>query len=457
MSRTVAGPWLLLGWLLATACSQRIEVLGPSAVPEPDGGGRDASAASGDEDAAVVPDASQSTDDGSTPLDASAMPDGSDGADAAVVPTGRCSGCAPQELCAVDRCMSSLCVRSLDSHLVHTCAVRDARAYCWGDNASGQLGVGDQIDRHAPARIGLDNDWLALTTGEGHTCGLRAPGVLYCWGDNHVGQLGVGDTEPRSRPERVPSNALWRAVECGGDSCCAIDQGDALHCWGDNREGKVGQPEPTGPDAVLPTRVGEERWRKVTVGQGHVCAIRDDGALYCWARNSTFELGIGPEPIQVRGPTRVGSSNDWTDVTSSQHSTCAVQLQKIFCWGIDTHHELGGSVIDEPVDMPRMVGLDADWASVHAGWFHTCARKLDGALYCWGRAIEGQLGQGSGEERVQMARRVTSDATFTAVALGNFHTCAVSAAGALQCWGANDTGQLGTGDTDRRYEITTIP
>jgi alpha-tubulin suppressor-like RCC1 family protein len=450
--------WIALAWLGACslgACSQRIEVLGASEPRErePDGGQEDASVP---DDAGEIEDASMRMDSGSRDPDAS-VPDDAGEIEDAMVPMDLCGSCAPEQLCAVDQCTSALGVLSLDAHLTHTCAVRDARAYCWGNNDEGQLGVGDQDNRDAPARIGLDNDWLSLSTGERHTCGLRAPGILYCWGQNHVGQLGLGDTEPRLSPERASGNALWRAVECGGNSCCAIDQSDSLHCWGDNREGKVGQPEPTGPDAVVPTRVDESNWRKLTVGQGHVCAIRDSGELYCWGRNSTVELGIGPDPIQVRGPIRVGTWNDWTDVTSSQHSTCAIRLQKLFCWGLDTHHELGGAVIDERVAMPRLVGSDADWASVHAGWFHTCARKLDGSLYCWGRAIEGQLGQGGGETPIQMATRVEGAPGFTTAALGSFHSCAVTTEGALQCWGENDTGQLGTGDTERRYEIATIP
>jgi len=437
---------LLGGLLCNSACSERIEVLGPARAPSSidDAGGQPADDAGDAGEPPPVRDAGKDS--------------GQDAGEQPIPPEDECDGCGALELCAFDQCVATTGIHSLDAHLRHTCMVRDARAFCWGNNEHGQLGIGDQAERLSPARIGTGNDWLQITTGEEHTCGIRAPGALYCWGRNQAAQLGVGDTDPRSTPTQIASELSWRSVACGGDSCCAIDSNDQLYCWGDNAEGKLGQLDgPGAPDAARPVRVDDTRWRRVDVGQGHVCAIREAGTLHCWARNTTDELGLGPSsPGQVRGPTQVGDASDWIDISGSQHSSCGVRANgTLFCWGLNSFFEVGSPNLEEGVALPRQVGTDRDWVAVGAGWFHTCAQKSSGALFCWGRAIEGQLGQGGGDP-IEPPTKVLS-ATFDRVALGNFHTCAATTEGALQCWGANDDGQLGAGDTERRYEPAVIP
>ena len=76
--------------------------------------------------------------------------------------------------------------------LYHTCAIRgDGRLTCWGDNRRGQLGNGDasRIAQMSPVLIGTDSDWIWISAGFEHTCGIRNGGNLYCWGSNNDGQL----------------------------------------------------------------------------------------------------------------------------------------------------------------------------------------------------------------------------------------------------------------------------
>ena len=94
---------------------------------------------------------------------------------------------------------------SVSTGLSHTCAVRndDGRAYCWGSNEGGKLGIG--IDNNnlysSPERVGTDWDWKFVFCGKAHTCGIKEDGSLWCWGSNDGGKLGINIHDESSFPE----------------------------------------------------------------------------------------------------------------------------------------------------------------------------------------------------------------------------------------------------------------
>ena len=368
--------------------------------------------------------------------------------------------CGPNELCTFDRCVPAQGVMSMSAWLGHSCAVESGRLYCWGPNESGQLGVGDRDDRNRKTRVGSANDWLAVATGEHFSCGIRAPGQLYCWGANNLGQLGVGDTEARLQPSAVPGGDHVAQIAAGGESACAIDPGGALYCWGDNLEGKPGQADPYGsPDVLAPAHVGADRWKLVAVGQGHVCGVRSDGHVLCWGRNTNLELAIGSDtPGQTREPTETVITAGFVSLSASQHHTCGVHGDgSLVCWGGNDHSELSVPAADLPRSgEPVQVGTDMDWAETAVGWFHSCARKRDGRLFCWGRAIEGQLGQDT-LDPIPTPTQVQPPVLWRKISTGNFFTCGADDSSTLYCTGENRHGELGVGDLERRHAPTALP
>lgn len=100
--------------------------------------------------------------------------------------------------------------------------------------------------------------------------------------------------------------------------------------------------------------------------------------------------------------------------------------------------------------------------SVVAGDFHTCAVFNEGSVKCWGYNDQGQLGQGDTLERGRgttfepdMASALEpielgSETHVTAVVIGSAHTCALLQDGRVKCWGGNERGELGLGDVTNR-------
>lgn len=349
----------------------------------------------------------------------------------------------------------------------HSCAVAGGRAYCWGNNDDGQLGTGDEDSRTRPERVAGDPFWQRLAVGDEHTCGIDELERVFCWGANRRGQLGLGDRASRSEPVMVSLPNRAALLSADFEHTCALLVDSSLFCWGKNDEGDLGQDDPfpgdgsTAADALRPVQVGSTGFRAVDTGQGHTCAIRLDGTLWCWGRNTEVELGTQPEDGQIRRPVQVGTDADWLDVDAGQHHTCALREDlSLWCWGLNNGADDGagnplGLERTGEVAEPTRVGLDADWTEVRTHTFHTCALKRSSDLYCWGRAIEGQLGLGEPElEPRSVPSLVTGE--FRSVAVGAFHTCAIGRDGRVSCSGANDAGQLGAGDTERRAGLAVV-
>jgi len=337
----------------------------------------------------------------------------------------------------------------------HNCRLDVGILLCWGANRFGQLGIGSTASVDVPTPVGEVTDWVEVSVGDQHSCARRADGTISCWGSNESGQLGLGDRDDRLRPTRVPGGP-WTALSAGAMHTCAIDAAGALFCWGRNFEGQIGQDDLFGaPDVLSPAVVAAgTAFASVSGGDGHTCAITAEGSLYCWGRNDRSQCGLGPGvEIQYRAPQPVGDAL-WEQVAGTQHHTCGIRQDGVLhCWGLDTHGELGfGVPEDTVVDVPTPVGSRDDWRQVDVHWFSTCAVGGDEAVWCAGRGIEGQLGQGE-DDLAPSSRlvQVLSGERWARVSVGRFHVCAMAGETGAHCWGDNEAGQLGVGDRTRRY------
>ncbi|HEX6273555.1 MAG TPA: hypothetical protein VFZ53_10950 [Polyangiaceae bacterium] len=345
----------------------------------------------------------------------------------------------------------------------HGCAIWNARVYCWGDNTFGQLGVGGTEASLAPQALALDGSWSGVAAGTHHSCALDERGRVACWGSNDRGQLGTGDRDPRDVPEFVDLPERARFVTTHFSHTCALLEDSTLHCWGKNDEGELGQhdelygEDPTVADALGPVAVPGS-FRAVDAGQGHTCAIRDDGALFGWGRNSEHELGEAAG-LQIRVPIQIGSDDDWLAVEAGQDHTCALRGDlSAHCWGYNTAFEenegaplgIAGATL---VTSPRRLPNAGNFTELRSDTFHTCAIDVDTGLSCWGRNVEGQLGVGDRELR---AEPVLVSHGYVGVAVGRFSTCAIGQDATLGCAGKNDVGQLGTGDIEDRERLTPV-
>ena len=229
----------------------------------------------------------------------------------------------------------------------------------------------------------------------------------------------------------------------GQGHTCAVRSDGSVWCWGRNRNGQLG--DGTATRHLTPVQVkGLTGVIQVAAGYEDTCAVRSDGTVWCWGDNGEGEIGDGTHnaaltPVEVPGLTGV------RQVSAGWWFNCALRTDgTVWCWG-----EIVPSLV--PV---QVTGLSGVVAQVAAGEGHVCARLESGAVLCWGWNAFGQLGDGTTVSRSQPAPVVGLPGPVTWIKAGAGHTCVRRADGTVWCWGYNGVGQLGDGTLTERLTAT---
>jgi alpha-tubulin suppressor-like RCC1 family protein len=204
--------------------------------------------------------------------------------------------------------------------------------------------------------------------------------------------------------------------------------------------------------------------RAVAAGPLHTCAVTIAGAVKCWGSNLYGELGDGTKdyrltPVDVSGLSGGMTAVAASDGVSGAHTCALTSSGRVKCWGANGVGQLGddrscGSSCSTPVDVS---GLASGVQAIAAGADHTCALTGAGGVKCWGDNRRGQLGEGRncGSDWGHMFCPTPVDVSgltggVLGITAGLDHTCALTSAGGVKCWGSNTYGELGDGTTTDR-------
>jgi alpha-tubulin suppressor-like RCC1 family protein len=241
------------------------------------------------------------------------------------------------------------------------------------------------------------------------------------------------------------------SVSVGRDFACALLADGNVDCWGANPNGELGNGTTQGTD--IPIEVpGISNATQISAGADYACARLSSGQLKCLGDNSGAELGDGTTELDDLSPVTVAQGPISVTVAASQAdtNTCSLNIDhSVTCWGQNGDGELGMALDPDQgfsAQPVRFEGL-SNATTVSSGWFGECATLADGTVDCWGDDDFGELGDGQTGSLSRSAVAASGIQNGVQVTTAGQSACALLADGTVRCWGANEYGSLGNGTT----------
>jgi alpha-tubulin suppressor-like RCC1 family protein len=406
-------------------------------------------------------------------------------------------------------------VRQVTMGWVHTCALLTSVTVCWGDPSAGKVGNGQY--RPVPPTplptpvFGLvslassGGGVVQVAAGRYHSCVVLSTGHVKCWGNGAWGALGDGSVSPQAIPTLtvgLPSAGTaivgisesqdggcalnsqlalkcWGLLTGNGDTGehdsavaslqgqvaqasegyggCALTPKDQVTCWGSNFLGQLGvgtHGNFTGTPSLVP---GLTSIQQVSDSELHVCALAKDGSVDCWGNNSNGQLGDGStterdSPVPVTGLPGVA-----VQISAGGDSTCALMRSTtVWCWGGGGAGELGNNSTSDssaPVQVKGLTGA----VQIDVGGATACAVLQTGIAKCWGDDTSGELGDGfTTNQKTPVTVNGLSGGVVQIINTGEDGCALLQSSGEVQCWGADDVGQIGNGTTSATPSLTPV-
>ncbi len=413
----------------------------------------------------------------------------------------------------------------------HTCArTQYGKVKCWGSNSHGQLGLASNVRSTSTPTTDVPmagNYWAkSVSVGVLHSCAILEGGEVKCWGDNTYGELGRADAVPHFGLGTGDTGAGFRTVPVGAVkelalgysvSCALLDTAatNNVVCWGKNQRGQLGRGNTIdrgrqSSDFPLAAIDLAGRAKQISVKAAHVCAVMEGaaGTVKCWGSNFYGQLGLGDDnnrgdTVGEMGsqlpPVNLGASQVATAVVAAGGFSCALLASgTVKCWGKNGDGEERGNLGTEWCENESNqvgacgTGAYSEWIigygaesnqmgdvlpnidlgtgrtakAIDAGTSHACAILDNDRVKCWGDNNYGQLGLGDSQDRGLRASEMGDALPFIdfgslqpvqSMSIGHYHGCVTNRTGttsAVKCWGYNQYGGLGVSGSHRGDELS---
>ena len=325
--------------------------------------------------------------------------------------------------------------------------------------------------------IGASAEAQQVGVGNAHSCALGKSGRAFCWGANAFAQIGdgagIGVTEAVSRPTEMAGGFVAISSggigSAGGGHSCGLQLDGTAFCWGSNVSGELGTGA-LGTGISLPIAVATTlKFKVISAGASHTCAIATDGTAWCWGTNKSGQLGssqsagfnsassLVPAPVALPSPP---AALPLTSISAGVSHSCAIDANgSAFCWGNNIWGQVDASKIcqtpcnPQPFTLPLTFPGPHTFAAISAGESVTCG-ITSGSVVCWGSSL---LGVPTNMAAPFGPATVGGVSGAVSISAGVSSVCAVDGAGALFCWGDNTFGQLGNGSVTGPGAFSMLP
>lgn len=366
--------------------------------------------------------------------------------------TWNCSGSngGPSISCSTASAGTACKARKVSAQDANTCVITaDGGVKCWG----GDYGA-------IPATVAGLTDVIEIKSSPFANCAFIRDGSIKCWG-RPVGFPPTGTPAISMTPQPLstfvsglPSNIV--DIELGLNSACIQTASGDAKCWGRNFFSQLGDGTQTDRATPVDIQGSAGSIAKIvgnvasTAASG--CVLAKDGSVKCWGMNGDGQVGDGTKTRRDAPVSVTGFASGIKDIVAGSQSNCAVtDSGSVKCWG-DPFFDAA-----VPQWTPVSISGLSNIVKISGGSPNTtyCALTSTGGVKCFGSDFMGALGDGgsspsdsllSGVDVAGLGSGVVDISTARSGASAT-HSCAVTNAGDVKCWGGNTNGQLGTGSS----------
>jgi cysteine-rich repeat protein len=375
------------------------------------------------------------------------------------------------------------------------CAVRaNGTVWCWGWNGYGRLGVANNANQRIPVQVinggvprcgdgevtaseACDDGNLIDTDSCRSNCavarcgdGYVRDGVEQCddgnandddacrndcvsglCGNSEIDDGETCDDGDNDNWNLCPNDCQFAkpVISAGGNHMCLVKEGKVF-CAGQARYGALGNNDLENDQKIIVEVDNLTNVVGLTSGYYHQCALRDDGSVWCWGKNTYGQVGDGTRDNRAQ-PVRVSGLTDVEEISAAYRNTCARRVNgEVWCWGYGGYGSLGNSSHSTRETPQRVTGIH-NAVEIGGGIYHYCARVADGSVWCWGR---GGYGESSNDadllSNYSSPIQVSGFSDVVEIAVGGYHNCLRRENGSVHCFGYNWHGELGMGE---RYGV----
>lgn len=294
------------------------------------------------------------------------------------------------------------------------------------------------------------SSWSAISevvsASSNHACLVTSSGELRCWGSNSSYQLGDGSSTTTSTTTFVNPTGLSSGVSSvsvgGSPASCAVTTAGGLKCWGkiDFNALNTNFTTPTDVTGLTSGVVS------VSVGNNVAAALTTSGEVKAWGWDGGYNSGMNAPFSSPVTPVAAGSG--LVTISCGGSHCCGITSSGgAKCWGYGAYGQIGNGSTSNANGYSDVTGLTSGVVSISAGYRHSCAVTTAGEVKCWGYNAQGQLGDGTTTNRTTpvTVSGFSSGGASVFVSSGDYNptTCVVQTTGGVKCWGTG--GPIGSG------------
>lgn len=271
------------------------------------------------------------------------------------------------------------------------------KVYAWGDQSDGAVGNGQTsgftgIPQDITSRFNFPAGVYPtdVSAGENHSMLLDSSGNIYTWGNNAYGQLGLGNTTSYSTPQKINSINGFTAISAGSIHSMAI-KGNAIYTWGGNTNLQLGGVSTKTSTSLTPTlRFSGIACNYVSAGELHSAAGNTStNKIYLWGDNRGGKLGNLSNLTEQNDPKQASASyieyTGYKKVSAGGMNTFAIDTSnnlKVTGYGGNTYFGISASNTGTFQD----TNIDANY--IDAGGTYSLIVNTANEMFAYGYAAK---------------------------------------------------------------------